>query len=205
MAAKRSKYITEEQKDGITVYSSGPWCGFGQLFGYIIVFLLVAFIACFPVYIRLELLKPVGDIFESRWLNILITYGLGFLVDMSIVGVFGFVTLYMPYHLIYVLSPKKFWLEDNVLVQKVRLLGFIPKYRRVDFDRIHDIKVSPSGSCFNLSICYEPRLPKLMYAILVYWSDKFVQCRVTLVNDIPSKDNAERLQNMLLEAVTEYH
>ncbi len=123
-------------------------------------------------------------------------------VDFSFVVILIFLLLWMPYWLIYQLSPKEFWLADRRLCHTVRLLGLIRRTRKIPFERVMEIKIAPSGSSFHLQATYEMKLPRLIHFILVYWNEKLTTWPLALVNAIPTRREAEQIQFQLLEVMT---
>ena len=116
----------------------------------------------------------------------------------------------MPCFLVYQISPKQFWIENNTFVHKIQLLGLIQRTRRIPFDRIYEIKISASTlssgsvnrSVYSLVVVYEMALPKWLKIILVYWNEKFTRWPLGLVNGIPTREETEQLQSLLLEPMT---
>ena len=108
----------------------------------------------------------------------------------------------LPYFLLYQLSPKEFWLDGANLCHSVRLLGLIRRTRRIPFERCMEIKISPSGSKFHLKAVYKMRLPRLIHFIVVYWNEKLTTWPLALVTAIPTRQEAEKVQFELLEAMT---
>lgn len=138
----------------------------------------------------------------NTWLGRIVRFLFIGSVDFTFVVILAFLLLWMPYWMIYQLSPKEFWLDGRHLCHTVRLFGLIGRTRRIPFDRIMEIKIAPSGSSFHLTAVYKMKLPRLIHFILVYWNEKLATWPLALVNAIPTRREAEQIQFQLLEVMT---
>ncbi len=141
---------------------------------------------------------PVGP----AWLNRILLFVIMGTFDVTSVAGFIFLILWIPYFLIYQLSPKQFWINDNTLFHTARLLGFIPYKRKITFEQILNVEAGSSNGRHAVTVLYERNLPKWLFIILVHWNEKLTQWPLTLINGIPTKEEAEKLQTDLLKPMT---
>lgn len=195
--------LTIRQRDGITVYCASAWPGWNAVAVTLVAFVIIAAILA-GVLVFIHKLNTSFDKVSgyNEWLTGILRYiFLGFL-DLSFFGTLALLLLWLPYFLMYQLSPKEFWLDGDNLCHTVRLLGLLRRTRRMGFDRVMEIEIAPSGSFFNLKAVYQMRLPGLIHFILTYWNEKLTSWPVTLVTAIPTRQEAEKVQFELLEAMT---
>lgn len=198
--------VTIETRDGITVYSADAWPGWQDIATTCVGFLITGFLFSVFLFLAYCFSHMFDGLIPYRWLNLL----LGGIVSggfaLGWVLMLGFILLWIPYFLLYQLSPKQFWIENDCLIHRIRLGGLITRTRRIPFERIMQIKIGHSkagfGAIYLLTAVYEMKLPKWLFVILVYWNEKFTQWPLGLVNGIPTKEEAEKLQNALLEPMT---
>ena len=199
---KTQNRITTTIRDGKTVYSVSAWPGWETIFTDSLFFMFLTAVLVLILAISRQVSLFIDEFFTIPWLNKIIYFIVASVFDLSFVVLIVWVLLWIPYFLIYELSPKRFWLEQDTLCHTVSFMGLIKRTRKIHFDRIMDIKISPSGSKFHLSAVYEMKLPRIILVILVHWNERFTQWPLTIVNAIPTKAEAEKFQTILLEPMT---
>jgi hypothetical protein len=197
------KRLTIRRRDGMTVYCASAWPGWRDIAATLIAFVIIAAILAGLLSVFYKVLFSFDVIFQyNTWLSRILRFIFIGSLDFTFVVILAFLLLWMPYWLIYQLSPKEFRLDDNHLCHTVRLFGLIRRTRRIPFDRIMEIKIAPSGSAFHLTAVYKMKLPRLIHFILVYWNEKLATWPLVLVNAIPTRREAEQVQFQLLEVMT---
>jgi len=196
------KRVVVSQENGLTIYSARAWPGWQDILISIIGFVIVSIVLGFILFIFHMISSSFNDFFGIEWLDNVLRFVFAGSFDLSLVAMLGFILLWIPYFLIYQLSPKGVWMEEDMLCHTVRLFGIIPRTRTIPFKRIMEIKIARSGSLYHLKAVYEMKLPKWLYAILTYWNEKFTLWPLTLINGFPTKEEAEWLQSQLLEPMT---
>jgi hypothetical protein len=200
--AGQKKRVTVLEENGLTIYCAPAWPGWRDILNTISGLVIVSVIlAVFLLFSHL-LGRFFGDFFSSAWLNKIIYFIFAGSFDLSLVVILVLLLFWMPYFLIYQVSPKQVCIVNNSLHHTVRLFGIVPRTRKIPFERIMEIKIAPSGSLYHLKAVYEMKLPKWLYIILTYWNEKFSQWPLTLINAFPTKQEAEWLQDRLLEPMT---
>jgi hypothetical protein len=194
--------IVVSQQNGLTVYSASAWPGRQDVLISIVGFVVISIVLGFILFMFHMAKSIFNDFSGIEWLDNALRFLVAGTFDFSLIALLGFTLLWIPYFLIYQLSSKRVWLEDNTLCHTVRLLGIIPRMRRIPFERIVEIEIAPSGSLYHLKAVYEMKLPKWLYAILAYWNEKFTKWPLTLINAFPTRREAEWLQTQLLEPMT---
>ena len=200
--------IRIEERNGIRVYSAGFWPGWREvislsLFG---IFISAAFGVLFYIARNIQTIyrEFFCDILDLPWLDMLFN---GFLMSVTnftlILGFAFFLTLWIPYFLIYCLSPKRYWIENDTLFHTAYLLGFIPNKRNIPFEQILDVQAKASNGKYAVTVLYERSLPKWLFVILVYWNENLTKWVLTLINGIPTMEEAQKLQTALLEPMTD--
>ena len=149
-----------------------------------------------------NIMDSVGSMFENPVLNFIIIYIVGTAIDISCIAGFAVIAIWMPYFILYILSPKKFWIEGNTVVHKFRLLGIIGPTRRIHFDKIRNIEVSESVNKHHLIVRYELKLPIWIRFFVEFWTDKTPQWFLTLANDVDDRQMANAIADELMEAIT---
>ena len=200
-ANERKRVVVLEQ-NGRTIYSACAWPGRQDIFNSIIVFFVVLIVFGVIIFMFHIIGSVFDDFFKISWLDSALRFVISGSFDLSLVASLGFALLWIPYFFIYQLSPKRVWIEDDMLCHSVHLLGLIRRVRKIPFTRIMEIEIAASGSLYHLKAVYKMKLPKWLYAILAYWNEKFTQWPLTLINAFPTKREAEWLQNQLLEPMT---
>ena len=197
------KRLTIRQRDGKIVYCASAWPGRRAVATTVIAFIIIAAIRAGLVAFVHKVNASFDEVSRrDKWLGGILGFiFLGFL-DLSFFGLLALLWLWLPYFLIYQLSPKEFWLDGTSLCHTVRLLGLIRRTRRIPFDRVMEIEIAPSGSAFHLKAVYKIKLPRLIHFILAYWNEKFTTWPLALVTAIPTRQEAEKVQFELLEAMT---
>ncbi len=195
--------VTIHERDGLTVYSASAWPGWRSLGGTLFVYVVLVVILLAMLLFLHNVTRALDDFSGNPWINRIVRFFVIGAFDLGFMAALGLALIWIPYFVLYQLSPKEFWIEGRRLCHRVWLLGFIRRTRRVDFERILDVKVSPSGSLFHLVMVYRMKLPRLIHIIIVYWSEKPVTWPLTLVSAIPTRNEAEQIQRELLEIVTE--
>ncbi len=197
------KRLTVRQRDGMTVYFASAWPGWGDIATTLIASVILAAVLAGLILFFYRVAHSFDVISQySTWLSRILRFVFVGSLDLSSVAMLALLLLWMPYFVIYQLSPKEFWLEDNRLCHTVRLLGLIRRTRRIDSDRVMEIKIAPSGSSFHLTAVYKMKLPRLIEFIAVYWNEKLTTWPLTLVNAVPTRKEAEQVQFQLLEVMT---
>ena len=195
--------IVVERHGGTTVYSARGWCGFRELSGTFIVFGIIGFILGF----MLLMTRQSGGFFDGflpyEWMNTALSFVIAGAFDLGMAASLGLILLWLPYYLLYQLSPKKVWIEEDVLCHYFRLMWVFPRTRRIPFDRILEIEVHQSGDLYSVQAVYEMKLPRWLFVVLVHWNERLTQWSLTLINAIDSHQEAEWLANMLLEPMTD--
>ena len=200
---RNRKRLTIRRQDGMTVYCASAWPGWRDVAVTLIGFVATAaFLTGVLLFFRTAIRSFDAVSEYNTWLGRIFRFIFIGSVDFSFVVILAFLLLWMPYWLIYQLSPKEFWLDDSHLCHTVRLLGLIRRTRRIDRDRVMEIKIAPSGSAFHLTAVYKMKLPRLVHFIAVYWNEKLTTWPLTLVNGIPTRQEAEEVQFQLLEVMT---
>jgi hypothetical protein len=200
--AGQKKRVSVLEENGLTIYCASAWPGCRDILNTILCFVIVSVIlAIFLLFFHL-LGKFFDGFFSIAWLNRILYFILAGSFDLSLVVIFVLLLLWMPYFLLYQLSPKQVYIVGNSLHHTVRLFGIIPRTRKISFERIMKIEIAPSGSLYHLKAVYEMKLPRWLFIILTYWNEKFSQWPLTLINAFPTKEEAEWLQNRLLEPMT---
>jgi len=196
------KRVVVSQQNGLTIYSASAWPGWQDILISIFGFVGIAIVLGFILFMFHMIRSMFDDFFGIEWLNNVLCFVIAGSFDLSLVAILGFILLWIPYFLIYQLSPKRVWIKEDMLCHTVRLFGIIPRTRRISFKRIMEIEIAPSGSLYHLKAVYEMKLPKWLYAILTYWNEKFTHWPLCLINAFPTKQEAEWLQSKLLESMT---
>jgi len=206
MPDKQQQHIQIEERNGIRVYSAGPWPGWTEVIGlcgvFSIILALLGGMIYFIHHIQTVYEEFFYDFLGIPWLNTVFSYIVMGAIDFSFVAGLVFLCLWLPYFLIYQLSPKQFWIENDTLFHTAYLLGFIPHKRKISFEQILDIEAKSSNGRHAIKVLYERSLPKWLFVILVYWNEKFTQWPMMLVNGIPTMEEAQELQTALLEPMT---
>ena len=198
-----TKRLTIRRHDGLTVYCASAWPGWRDIATALIAFVIIAAVLTGVLLFFRTASRRFDAVFEfDKWLGRLFRFVFLGSIDFSFVVILIFLVLWMPYFVIYQLSPKEFWLDDRRLCHTVRLLGLIRRTRRIDFGRVMEIKIARSGSSFHLTAVYKMKLPRLIEFIAVYWNEKLTTWPLTLVNAIPTRKEAEQVQFQLLEVMT---
>lgn len=186
----------------MTIYSASAWPGWRDIlytiFGFVIVSVILAVFLLFSHLLG----RFFDDFFSIEWLNKIIYFIFAGSFDLSLIVIMVLLLLWMPYFLLYQVSPKQVCIVENSLHHTVRLFGIIPRTRKIPFERIMEIKIAPSGSLYHLKAVYEMKLPKWLYIILTYWNEKCSLWPLTIINAFPTKQEAEWLQDRLLEPMT---
>lgn len=201
-AGSQGKRLVVRQENGLTIYYASGWPGWGDVLTTFIAFVVVAALLAFMLFFFHLLGSFSEGFFEIAWLNKIMSFIFVGSFDLSLIAILAIFLLWMPYFLVYQLSPKRVWIEDRVLCHSVRLLWLIRRTRRIAFDRIAEIEVARSGRLYHLKAIYEMDLPRWLFFTLTYWNEKFSRWPLTLINAFPTRDEAEWLQNQLLESVT---
>lgn len=193
-----------------TIYSAAAWPGWTDIINTLTAFAVIALLLGLFLFFGYQIERAFDQLTPFDWLKsiLVVIFGGGF--DPFFTMALAFVAILMPFHFVYQISPKQFWIENNILVRKIHLLGLIQQTHRIPFDRIYEIKISASTSTYGsvsysvygLVVVYEMALPKWVKVILVYWNEKFTRWPLGLVNGIPTKEEAEQLQAVLLEPMT---
>jgi len=198
------KRLTIRRRDGMTVYCASAWPGWGDITATVIAAVIIAAVLAGLLLLFSEASRSFDAVFQpNTWLSRIVRFAFLGSLDLSFVLVLVLLLLWLPYFAIYQLSPKEFWLEDRHLCHTVRLLGLIRRTRRIPFDRVMEMKITPSGSAFHLTAVYKMRLPRFVHLVVDYWSEKLTTWPLTLVNGIPTRREAEQIQFRLLEVMTE--
>ena len=198
----RKKRVTILEQDGLTIYSASAWPGWRDILytalGFVVVLSILAFFLWFSHMIG----RFFDGFFPYEWLNKIMFYIIAGSIDLSLIIILILLLFWLPYFFLYQVSPKQVCIVGNSLHHTVRLFGIIPRTRKIPFERIMEIKITPSGSLYHLKAVYEMRLPKLLHIILTYWNEKFSRWPLTLINAFPTKEEARWLQDRLLEPMT---
>jgi hypothetical protein len=197
------KRLTIRRRDGRIVYCASAWPGWGAVAITLVAFIIIAAVLAGLIAFLHKLNASFDEVSQhSKWLGGILRFVfLGFL-DLSFFATFALLLLWLPYFLIYQLSPKEFWLDGENLCHTVRLLGLLRHTRRIPFERIMEIEIAPSGSAFHLKAVYKMKLPGFVHFILTYWNEKLTTWPLALVTAIPTRQEAEEVQFELLEAMT---
>jgi len=196
------KRISFVEQNGMIIYSASAWPGWRDILYTIFGFAVVSvFLAVFLLFFHL-LGRFFGDFFSTAWLNSILYFIFAGSFDLSLIVILALLLLWMPYFLLYQVSPKQVCIVGNSLHHTVRLFGIIPRTRKIPFERIIEIEIAPSGSLYHLKAVYEMKLPRWLYIILTYWNEKFSRWPLTLINAIPTKEEAEWLRDRLFEPMT---
>ncbi len=200
--AHERKRVVVSQQNGLTIYSACAWPGWQGILISIIGFVVVSIVLGFTLFMFHMIGLIFDDFFGIEWLDSALRFVIASSFDLSLVALLGFALLWIPYFFVYQLSPKRVWIEENMLCHSVRLFGIIPRVRKIPIKRIMEVEIAPSGSVYHLKAVYEMKLPKWLHAALVYWNEKYTQWPLTLINDFPNRQEAEWLQRQLLEPLT---
>ena len=200
---KNRRRLTIRRHDGMTVYCASAWPGWRDIATTLIAFVIIAAVLTGVLLFFSTASRRFDAFFQyNTWLGRIFRFVFLGSVDFSFVVILVFLLLWLPYFVIYQLSPKEFWLEDRRLCHTVLLLGLLRRTRKIPYDRVMQIKIAPSGSSFHLTAVYKMRLPRLIEFIAVYWNEKLTTWPLTLVNAIPTRKEAEQIQFQLLEVMT---
>jgi len=203
MESEKKQRVHIQNRSGTVVYSAGFWPGWSEVIMLSIVSLVVSGIAGFLAWAFHTFQTAFHDSpIEPAWLNRILSFIFLGAFDISLIAGIGFLCLWMPYFLLYQLSPKKFWIENNTLYHAAYLLGFIPNKRKIPFKQILNVEAGESNGRYAVSVLYERTLPKWLFVIVVYWNEKLTQWPLTLINGIPTMEEAETIQTALLEPMT---
>ena len=186
----------------MAIYSASAWPGWRDILNTILGFVVVSVILAVFLLFAHMLGRFFSDFFANEWLNKILYFIFAGSFDLSLVLILVLMLLWMPYFLLYQLSPKKVCIVGNSLHHTVRLFGFIIRTRKIPFERIMEIEIAPSGSIYHLKAVYEMKLPKWLFIILTYWNEKLSRWPLTLINAFPTKEEAEWLRDRLLEPMT---
>ena len=187
----------------MTVYCASAWPGWRDIAATLIAFVIIAAVLTGVLLFFCRAIRSFDAVSQyNTWLGRIFRFIFIGSVDFSFVVILAFLLLWMPYFVIYQLSPKEFWLDDRHLCHTVRLLGLIRRTRKIPFDRVMEIEIAPSVSVFHLKAVYKMKLPRLIHFIAVYWNEKLTTWPLTLVNGIPTRQEAEQVQFQLLEVMT---
>jgi hypothetical protein len=200
---KPKQHVRIEIRDGITVYSTGFWSGWHELIGLCFCFVLFGAILVAILFAMHHINHIVDEFIEIPWLHIALSFFFGLAFDVGFLAFIALIVAWIPYFLIYQLSPKRFWIKDDVLYHTAYLLGFIPRKRTITFEQILNVQAEECNGRHAVEVLYERKLPKLIFIILVYWNEKLTQWSMNLVNGIPTMEEAEKIQNTLLEPMTD--
>lgn len=200
------KRVSIENQNGTTIYTAGFWPGCSEVIMLSVAFTVIAGLLVGLLYF----IRHISMVYEEFFtdflgipvLNTIFSFFIMGAIDFTFIIGLGFLVLWIPYFLSYQLSPKKFWIRDNTLYHKVRLLGFIPHQRKITFEQILNVEAEASNGRHTVSVLYERKLPKWLFVILVYWNEKLTQWPMTLINGIPTMEEAQAIQNALLEPMT---
>jgi hypothetical protein len=200
---QNKKRLSIRERDGRTVYCASAWPGWRAVGTTLLGMIIIAAILAGLVVVLHKLSTSFDEVSQqSKWLSRILRFIFLGSLDLSFFGVLALLLLWSPYFLVYQLSPKEFWLDDENLCHTVRLLGMFRRTRRIGFDRVMEIEIAPSGSAFHLKAVYKMRLPRLIHFILTYWNEKLTMWPLGLVTAIPTWQEAEQIQFELLEAMT---
>lgn len=217
MEKQNTKRVKIAQDGGRTVYFADAWPGWDDIIGPLLNFVFV-FVAIGIIFYYLSFVKFIAHSIDlavnSEWLGRLTSSVIGCLMlgVASIPLGFSLVIalilaihrlLELPYILVFNLSPKKFWLENKILHHKTLLAGFIPVNRKIPFDRILDIEIDHPGDLYKIKALYEMKLPKIVFVVLVFWSDKLTYRHFTLVNGIRCVFETTDLRDNLMDKMTD--
>lgn len=195
--------LTIRRRNGMTVYCASAWPGWSAVATTLVAFVIIAAILAGVLAFLHKMNTSFDEVSgHNKWLGGILRFIFMGFIDLSFLAALTLLLLWLPYFLLYQLSPKEFWLDGDNLCHTVRLLGLIRRTRRIGFDRVMEIEIAPSGSSFNLKAVYQMRLPGLIQFILTYWNEKLTTWPLTLVTAIPTRQEAERVQFELLEAMT---
>ncbi|HEX40746.1 MAG TPA: hypothetical protein ENN81_01625 [Phycisphaerales bacterium] len=200
--ANDKKRVITVRRQRLTVYRACGWPGWRDIAITLCGAVIIAVILGGMLVLLHTVRSVLKDVAPYPWLNRVLGWLITGSVDLSFVAVLAFCLVWLPYFLLYQLSPKEFWIEDGRICHTVRLLGLLPRTRRIPFDRITEIAIAPSGSIFHLKAIYIVRLPRLIHFFVAYWTDKPLRWPLTLVNAIPTRREAEQIQLQLLEPMT---
>lgn len=205
MTNKSFQRIKIEERDGIHIYSAGPWPGWYEVIALSIASLVVLGIFGFLIWCLHSIQTAFIDFSEDLpvWLNSVLSFIVFGAFDLSLIAGLAFLCLWIPYFLIYQLSPKQFWINNDTLFHTAYLLGFIRHKRKIPFEQILDIEAEESNGRYAVKVLYERSLPKWVFVILVYWNEKLTQWPLTLINGIPTMEEAKAIQTALLEPMTD--
>lgn len=188
--------------NGLKIYSVNFWPGWLQLLGYFFIFLIITVPVVFVIITFRNLINIMEDLFESSVLNYIFPSLLSIAMDITSLAIFALIAVWIPYFILYILSPKQFWIEGDTIVHKFRLLGILGPTRRIHFDNIRNIEVSKSGRRHHLKVRYDLTLPIWIRIFTEFWSDKTPQCVLTLANDVDNLQTAKAIAEELMEVVT---
>lgn len=199
-----------------TIYSAAAWPGWTDIINTLTAFAVIALLLGLFLFFGYQIERAFGQLTPFDWFNTILAAIVGGGLDPFFTIVLVFLATLTPFYFIYQISPKQFWIENGTLVHQIQYLGLINRTRRISFDSIYEIKISLSRTSFQssssrnrtefsiygLDVVYEMALPRWLKMILVYWNEKFTRWPLVLVNGIPTKEEAEQLQAVLLEPMT---
>ena len=195
---KQKSRIDISQDGGLRIYSLKGWPGIEELVGLLLIFVIIA-IMLGTVLGIMYFANTFCEVLPWGWLRYII-YGVltaGF--SLSFIGVLVFVFLFIPYYLVYAMSPKRFWVEDDMFVHETKYAGIITRTKKVPLDIISEITAKRNGKkLFNIVIYYESQLPRWIVFIITYWSEKQAIINFAIANAIPDKAEAENIALELL-------
>jgi hypothetical protein len=193
-----------------TIYFAAAWPGWQDIINTLAGLAVITLFLAFLLFFGYQIGRFFRDFTHYEWLNRILFVVFSGSINPYLIILLGFFLLWTPCFLVYQISPKQFWIENNTFVHKIQLLGLIQRTRRIPFDRIYEIKISASTlssgsvnrSVYSLVVVYEMALPQWLKIILVYWNEKFTRWPLGLVNGIPTREETEQLQSLLLEPMT---
>lgn len=196
-----------EQRNGQMIYVVPAWPGWQDVSNAAAIFLILFFILAVMFFVSHQVNRMFDHFFDIPWLDTLLSFIFAGCIDPILMASLGFVLILLPFYMVYQVSPKEFWIEDQCLCHRYRMASLWWRTRRIPFDRILEISVKTSRNnrliIYNLTAVYEMNLPKWLFIILVHWNERFTQWALTIVNGIPTKEEAEALQIILLEPMTQ--
>jgi|GEM_PF-2818987 len=214
--APKENRVHISNQGGRTVYSVKAWPGKAEIISTLTFFLMIIFLLSVFLFFGYQIERSFGQLTPFDWLNNILVVIVGGGLDPFFTIVLVFLAIWAPFYFIYQISPKQFWVENNILVHQIQYLGLINRTRSIPFDRIYEIKISQSTTTYQSSfsrnevkftiyglyVIYEMDLPGWLKMILVYWNEKFTRWPMGIMNSIPTKEEAEQLQAVLLEPMT---
>lgn len=207
MTGKTTQRVRIKDHNGVRIYSAGPWPGWSEVIMLSIALLVVSGLLVGVLYFIRQIQNIYAEFFNDfigiSWLYTVFNFVVMGALDFSFVAGLALIVLWIPYFLIYQLSPKQFWIKNDTLFHTAYLLGFIPHKRKIPFERILNVEAEASNGRHAVTVLYERNLPKWLLVILVYWNEKLTQWPMMLMNGIPTMQEAQRLQTALLESMTQ--